>query len=127
MSILFVIDEPAYNNIMEKGEVDQLPKSFVVWASGASAPRSLRGGRGVGKLRVMSFHGDRTVMWDRQQLEVGDPGAQEAVHEAERILEEQLSRGAMAFRVDAGVPLRRIDRFELDADQIVTVPRVGGG
>lgn len=81
----------------------------------------------MGKLRVMSFHGDRTVMWDRQQLEVGDPGAQEAVHEAERILEEQLSRGAMAFRVDAGVPLRRIDRFELDADQIVTVPRVGGG
>ena len=127
MSILFVIDERGYNNIIEIGEVDQLLKPFMVWAGGALASRSLRGGRGMGKLRVMSFHGDRTVVWDRQQLEVGDPEAQEAVREAERILEEQMSRGATAFRVDAGVPPRRIDRFELDADQIVTVPKVGGG
>ncbi len=81
----------------------------------------------MGKLRVMSFHGDRTVAWDQQQVEVGDPEALEAVREAERILEEQLRRGATAFRVDSGVPARRIDRLDLEAQQIVTVPRVGGG
>jgi hypothetical protein len=81
----------------------------------------------MGKLRVMSFHGDRTVVWDRERVEVGDPEALEAVREAERILEEQLRRGATAFRVDAGTPIRRIDRFDPEAEQIVTVPRVVGG
>lgn len=75
----------------------------------------------------MSFHGDRTVVWDKQQVEVGDPEALEAVREAERLLEEQLRRGATAFRVDPGLPVRQIHRLDLDADQIVTVPKVGGG
>jgi len=81
----------------------------------------------MGRLRVMSFLGDRTVVWDRERAEVGDPEAIQAVREAERILEEQLRKGATAFRVDPGAPARRIDCFDPDARQIVTVPKVVGG
>ncbi len=81
----------------------------------------------MGKLRIMSPMGDRTVVWDRQQAEAGDLEALEAVREAERILEEELRRGATAFKVSPGAPTRRLDRFDPEADQIVVVPRVTGG
>ncbi len=81
----------------------------------------------MGKLRVMSFHGDRTVVWDQKQAETGDLEALEAVREAERVLEEGLRRGATAFRVDPGVPARRVDRFDPEADQIILLPRASGG
>lgn len=81
----------------------------------------------MGKLRVMSFEGDRTVVWDQQRAECGDPEAVAAVREAERIFEEQIRRGATAFQVQPGTPARRLERFDPTADQIVTVPRVAGG
>lgn len=81
----------------------------------------------MGKLRVMSIQGDRTVAWDRKQAETGDPEAEEAVREAERIFEEALRKGATAFRVAPSSPTTRLDRFDPEADQIVVVPRVVGG
>ncbi len=81
----------------------------------------------MGKLRVLSIKGDRTVTWDQKQAETGDPEAEEAVREAERIFQEALRNGAAAFRVSTGTPATRIDRFDPKADQIVVVPRVAGG
>ncbi len=81
----------------------------------------------MAKLRVMSTCGDRTVVWDPKQAETGDPAAQDAVREAERIFEEQRRQGATAFRVVPGAPALRLERFDPEADQIVVVPRVVGG
>ncbi len=81
----------------------------------------------MGKLRVLSIKGDRTVTWDQKQAETGDPEAQAAVKEAERIFQEALRNGATAFRVAPGAPATRLDRFDPEADQVVVVPRVAGG
>ena len=81
----------------------------------------------MGTLRVLSPAGDKPVLWDQEQAEVGDPEALKAVREAERIFEKQRSRGATAYRVEQGVPAKRLYRFDPEADQIVVVPRVMGG
>lgn len=81
----------------------------------------------MGRLRVTSYLGDRTIAWDQERAETGDPEALAAVREAERIFEEQLRRGAAAFSVTADTPPRRLDRFDPQAEQILTVPRVVGG
>ncbi len=81
----------------------------------------------MGKLRVLSVMGDRTVEWDEKQAETGDPEALAAVQEAERIFEEQCRRGATAFRVQPDAPARKLDRLDPKADQIVMVPPVRGG
>ena len=81
----------------------------------------------MGKLRILTREGDKTVTWDREQLEVGDPDALAAVREAERIFQEQLERGSTAFQVEPGGQTRKLDRFDQDAEQIVLVPRVVGG
>ncbi len=81
----------------------------------------------MGKLRVTSFQGDRTFTWDQRQAEEGDLEAQAAVREAERIFAEQLRRGGIAFRVKPPASAVRLVRFDPEADQIVTVPRVVGG
>ncbi|MGE5620647.1 MAG: hypothetical protein ACM3US_15475 [Sphingomonadaceae bacterium] len=81
----------------------------------------------MGKLRILSIKGDRTVTWDRKRAAEGDPEAQEAVREAERIFREALRNGATAFRLESGAPATRLDRFDPEADQVVVVPRVAGG
>jgi hypothetical protein len=81
----------------------------------------------MGKLRILSPAGDRTVLWDRERAEAGDVEALAAVREAERIFREQVARGATAFQVVEGVPARKLDLFDEEADQIVMVPRVVGG
>lgn len=78
-------------------------------------------------LRVMSRRGDDRVVWDVQQVQVGDPEAVAAVKEAERIFSEQRARGATAFKVDKGQAPVRIDQFDQTAEQIVLIPRVVGG
>jgi hypothetical protein len=78
-------------------------------------------------LRVMSRRGDDRVAWDVKQVEVGDPDAIAAVHEAERIFSDQRARGATAFKVETGQAPSRIDQFDRTAEQIVLVPRVVGG
>lgn len=81
----------------------------------------------MGKLRVLCSEGDRTVEWDQKRAETGDQEAQEALREAERILREELRRGATAFRVEPGVPAKQLERFDPEAEQIILVPRVAGG
>jgi len=49
------------------------------------------------------------------------------VREAERIFEEARRRGATAFKVEAGRPAERLDRFDPRAEEVVIVPRVAGG
>ncbi len=78
-------------------------------------------------MRIMNSGGDRSVRWDRDRVEVGDPEALAAVREAERLFEEARARGATAFRVAPGQPAERIDRFDPRAEQIVVVPQVAGG
>jgi hypothetical protein len=81
----------------------------------------------MAKMRVLSARGDTVLEWDERKLQTGDPEALAAVREAERIFEEQRSRGATAFVVEPDTPARRIDSFERTAEQIVVVPRVAGG
>jgi hypothetical protein len=81
----------------------------------------------MGMLRVLSKRGDDRVAWDVQKVEVGDPEAVAAIHEAERIFAEERARGATAFKTAPGDPAVRIERFDPTAEQIVMVPRVVGG
>lgn len=81
----------------------------------------------MGMLRVLSRSGDDKYTWSAAGVEVGDPEALEAVREAERIFEEQRSRGATAIRVAPDQPAERLDRFDPLAEQIVMIPRVVGG
>lgn len=78
-------------------------------------------------LRVMSRRGDDRVTWDPQKAEAGDPEAQAAIREAERIFSEARSRGAAAFKVVPGQAPQRIDAFDPQAVKIVVIPRVMGG
>lgn len=78
-------------------------------------------------LRVMSRRGDDRVTWDQQKVSANDPEALAAVREAERIFAQERAKGATAFRINAGKPAERIERFDQTAEQIVLVPRVVGG
>ena len=78
-------------------------------------------------LRVLSHRGDDRYQWDAAAVETGDPEAQAAVEEAERIFAQQRSLGATALRVRSGAPAEKIDEFDREAEQIVMVPRVVGG
>ena len=75
----------------------------------------------------MSRRGDDTIRWERQKLETGDPEAEAAVREAERIFRDHTRRGATAFRVAQGQTPTRIEVFDAEAEQIVVIPRVVGG
>ena len=81
----------------------------------------------MGMLRVMSRRGDERVEWDLKKVETSDPEALSAIREAERIFNEERARGATAFKVEAGKPVERIEKFDRTAEQIVMVPRVVGG
>jgi hypothetical protein len=81
----------------------------------------------MGTLRVMSRRGDDTITWEKAQVEAGDPEAAAAVREAERIFRDQQGRGGTAYRLAPGKTPVRIDEFDVEADQIVVIPRVVGG
>ena len=81
----------------------------------------------MGMLRVMSRRGDDRLAWDQQKVQAGDPEALAAIREAERIFAQERSKGATAFRIEAGKPSQRIEQFDATAEQIVMVPRVVGG
>lgn len=80
----------------------------------------------MGMLRIMSKRGDDKIAWDNRRIAIGDPEAEAAVREAERIFHEERAKGGTAFRVDTGKSTR-IDQFDRTAEQIVIVPRVVGG
>lgn len=75
----------------------------------------------------MSRRGNDQIVWEREQVAVGEPEALAAVREAERIFQTQKARGATAFKVEKVHTLSRIDQFDAEAEQIVLVPRVVGG
>lgn len=81
----------------------------------------------MGILRVMSRRGDDTMTWETQKVAAGDPEAEAAVREAERIFHDQMRRGATAFRVTRGQSPVRMAEFDIEAEQIVVLPRVVGG
>lgn len=81
----------------------------------------------MAKLRILSHLGDTAVEWDTEKAEVGDPEALEAVKEAERIFEEQKTKGATAFVVAPGKPAEKVEKFDKTAGQIIMVPRIAGG
>ena len=81
----------------------------------------------MAQLRIMSSRGDKTVTWDAEKIDLGDPEAVAAVREAERIFNEERARGATAFKVEPGKPAERLDNFEKTAEQTVIVPRIAGG
>jgi len=81
----------------------------------------------MARLRVMSWRGDSTYEWDPRRVATGDPEAEAAVREAERIFRDERARGSTAFRVLPGQLGEKIDTFDPNAEQIVMVPRVAGG
>ena len=81
----------------------------------------------MARLRVLTSQGDKTVTWEEEKVETGDPEAVAAVAEAERLFREELQRGAAAFKVEAGKTAERIDQFDRTAEQIIVVPRIAGG
>jgi len=81
----------------------------------------------MGMLRIMSRRGDDRIVWDLEKFEVNDPEAIAAIREAERIFDEERTRGGTAFKVEPGKPVERIEKFDRTAEQIVIVPRVVGG
>ena len=78
-------------------------------------------------LRIMGSCGDTKVEWDPTRIATGDPEAEAAVREAERLFRENRARGATAFRVVGAEPAERIETFDRTADQIIMVPRIAGG
>ncbi len=81
----------------------------------------------MGMLRIISRRGDDTVAWDPARVAMNDEEAVAAVHEAERIFEEQRSKGATAFSVGKGQAPVRVEQFDPDAEQIILLPRMVGG
>ena len=81
----------------------------------------------MSKLRILNSTGDSQVAWDPAAVAAGDPEAQAAVAEAERIFNEARARGGSAFSVSQGQAPTRLDRFDATAEQILLVPRVVGG
>lgn len=78
-------------------------------------------------LRVLSRRGDDQRMWDPRLVRAGDPEALAAVREAERIFAQERARGSSAFLIQEGLPPVHMETFDVQAEQIVLVPRVVGG
>ncbi len=81
----------------------------------------------MGVLRVLCSQGDAVYTWDEEKAETGEPGAREAIEEAERIIREAQAKGAVAFKTEPGKPAERIRQFDPHADEIIVVPRIAGG
>ena len=78
-------------------------------------------------LRVLNRSGDHRITWNAERLAQGDPEAQAAVREAERIFAQERARGAVAFRVRPGVPAERLEALDPLADDTVLIPPMVGG
>ncbi len=81
----------------------------------------------MGMLRIISRRGDDRLFWQEQDVLEGDAEALAAVREAERIFARERAQGATAFRVAAGKPAERLERFDPQAEQIIMIPQVVGG
>ena len=81
----------------------------------------------MGMVRILSRRGDECATWDLSKVAVGDPEALAAVREAERMFDEARAKGATAFTVAPDQTVKRLDRFDQEAPQMVMVPRIVGG
>ncbi len=82
----------------------------------------------MASLSVLNANGDTNVSWDERAFVAGDPTAQAAVAEAERLFEEARAAGGEAFVVKTGALAQRIAALEPEAAQdVVIVPRMVGG
>jgi len=71
-------------------------------------------------LKILSTEGDTRVVWDKEN-------GQEA-KEAKAKFEEMLGKGYTAFSVDSkGRKNRKIEEFDLDAEEILMVPPTARG
>ena len=80
----------------------------------------------MGMLRVISKRCDDRVQWNEQDALAGDTETLAAIREAERIFDQERTKGATAYRVEAGKPAERVEQFDQQAEQIIMVPRVAG-
>jgi hypothetical protein len=78
-------------------------------------------------LHVLNGSGDTRVSWDRVRLAAGDPEAQAAVAEAERIFARARASGAQAFRLQPNAPAERLTAFDANATEVVLIPPMVGG
>lgn len=78
-------------------------------------------------LRVLNGSGDARITWSTEGLERGEPDAQAAVREAERIFARERARGAVGFRVRPGAPAERLEAFDPLAEDTVLIPPMVGG
>lgn len=82
----------------------------------------------MNKLQILGREGHRELVWEAEQVEVGELEATEVIAEAERIVEEAVARGHLAMRIDGpDQPAQRIEKFDYTAPRTVIVPRMVGG
>ena len=82
----------------------------------------------MASLSVLNASGDTPVTWDERAFAAGDPEAQAAVAEAQRLFAEAREAGGEAFRVQAGELAQRIATLDPARDEdVVIVPRMVGG
>jgi hypothetical protein len=82
----------------------------------------------MASLSILNGRGDTDVTWDEQAFAAGEPEAQAAVAEAERLFAEARAAGGEAFRVRAGQPAQRITTLEpASSEDVFIVPRMVGG
>jgi hypothetical protein len=82
----------------------------------------------MASLTILNASGDTAVAWDERAFAAGDPEAQRAVEEAERLFAEARAAGAEAFRVRAGALAERAITLDpLAAEDVVIIPRMVGG
>ena len=60
-------------------------------------------------------------------MALGDPEAQAAVREAERIFAKAKASGAQAFRLLPGEPAQRLEAFDPTAESTLVIPAMVGG
>jgi hypothetical protein len=78
-------------------------------------------------LRVLSHKGDEKRTWSLAAVKAGDPEAEAAVREAERIFTEARAAGASAYVMENGRAKTRIVVFDPSAAFILLAPAVVGG
>jgi hypothetical protein len=82
----------------------------------------------MASLSILNASGDTTVRWDERAFAAGDPEAQAAVSEAERMFAEARAAGGEAFRVRTGGFAQRITTLEPAAENdVLIIPRMVGG
>src|ERR1051326_7002562 len=90
--------------------------------------RGPRENRRMASLSILNASGDSTIRWDERAFAAGDPEAQAAVTEAERLFAEARAAGGEAFRLQAGSLAHRVATLDPTAgDDVLVVPRMVGG